>query len=229
MSKPPPKDPPPLIYVDTSVYFDLLAKETLPHPNTQRPRWQSAKALFDAVNSDRVVLAASALIEAEVNCGGVVRNGDESIHEMVRGWFTAKSTQWTDVDRFLAREAAKLAQKWRQFAAKGKTLGGADATHLAAAVRLGCDYLMTQDTGYPIGQTVNGVKVLLPEEVWPRDLYDELEEQTKAKKALPKKGHRKAALVRIQHTGEPIEPMAALPPGNSALPPENPAGTRPKK
>lgn len=215
MSKQPPKTPPPLIYVDTSVYFDLLAKETKPHPKTQRPRWESAKALFDAINDNRVILAASALIEAEVNCGSFVRDGDQSIHDMVRGWFTAPSTRWTDVDRFLARDAAKLAQQWQRHAAKGKTLGGADATHLAAAERLGCGYLMTQDTGFPLGHTVNGVQVMLPDEVWPRHLFDELDDQTAATKAVPNK-RTKAALVRgLQHTGQPIGPIAALPEGKS--------------
>lgn len=201
----------PLIYVDTSVYLDLLAKETQPHPQTQRPRWESAKALFDAVNGDRVTLAASALIEAEVNCIAVVRDGDSSIHDMVRAWFTAPSTRWTDVDRFLARDAANLAQRCRPYAAKRKSLGGADATHLAAAIRLGCGYLMTQDTGFPLGQTVDGVKVMLPDEVWPRTLLDELADQA-AQKALPKKKRSRAALVAVGGTGRPI---AALPAGKS--------------
>ncbi|MGJ6122985.1 PIN domain-containing protein [Mycolicibacterium sp. Y3] len=214
MSKQPVKASPPLIYVDTSVYLDLLAKETQPHPKTQRPRWESAKVLLDAVNDDRVVLAASALIEAEVNCISLVRDGDETVQDLVRGWFTAKSTRWTEVDRFLAREAAKLARKWQPYAAKGKKLGGADATHLAAAVRLGCQYLMTQDSGFPVGHTVDGVQVMYPDEVWPRDLLDELADQTTAKKALPQT-KPPAAIAGLRRTGDPPGPIAALPPGKS--------------
>ena len=60
------KPEPPRIYVDTCVYLDLVTQEQTPHPDTGEPRWKSAKALFDAVNDDRVVLAASALIEALV-------------------------------------------------------------------------------------------------------------------------------------------------------------------
>ncbi|WP_375481353.1 class I SAM-dependent methyltransferase [uncultured Mycobacterium sp.] len=39
-----------------------------PHNDNSRPRRESVKALFDAINDDRVVLAACALIEAGVNC-----------------------------------------------------------------------------------------------------------------------------------------------------------------
>lgn len=165
----------PRIYVDTSVYLDLITRESKPHPETREPRWKSAKALFDAVNDGRVILCASALIEAEVKCLWAVRDGSEKILQLVDGWFTAKSTQWTDVDRFLAREAFGLARKWHPFRAnRGTHIGGADATHLAAAVRLHCDYLMTQDGGFPIGQTVEGVEVGWPTEVWPRHLLDDL-------------------------------------------------------
>ena len=56
------------------------------------------------------------------------------------------------MDRILARETVRLAGEWHNKRADtGKRLGGADATHLAAAVRLGCDYLMTTDGGFPIG------------------------------------------------------------------------------
>lgn len=215
VSKQPPPSPPPLIYIDTNIYFDLLSKNQTLHTATQRPRWESAKALFDAVNDNRVVLAASALIEAEVNCLAVVRDGDESVHELVRGWFRAPSTKWTDVDRFLARDAAKLAHQWHGYAAKNKSFGGADATHLAAAIRLKCGYLMTQDTGFPLGHTVDGVQVMLPDEVWPRTLLDEIEDQTAAAKELPTKRAKAALVGGPRHTGQSVGPIAALPKGKS--------------
>lgn len=181
MTKP---EPAPLVYIDTCVYIDLLARNEAEHKETKRPRWESAKALLDAVNADRIILAASALLEAEVNCIPIVRDGGESLNEQVRGWFTAASTVWTDVDRFLGRDAARLARQWQDFSAPGKRLGGADATHLAAAVRLGCSYLMTHDEGFPIGQTVDGVAVIRPTEVWVRDLLDELADADEAGRQL---------------------------------------------
>lgn len=163
------------VYIDTCVYLDLLTLNSAAHKETDEPRWKVAKALFDAVNDDRVRLAASALVEAEVGCAGAVRDGSQPIIDQVRGWFTAESTDWTDIDRFLARDAIRLARVWHPHrAAKDKRLGGADATHLAAAVRLRCDYLMTHDEGFPLGKKVEGVAVVRPAEVWPLQLLDGL-------------------------------------------------------
>jgi len=166
----------PRVYADTCVYLDLLTKNGEPHGDTSKPRWESAKSLFDAVNDNRVVLASSALVEAEVQCVAAVRDGTKPVLDQVRGWFTAEGTLWTDVDRFLARDAVRLARAWHSKRADAKKrLGGADATHLAAAVRLKCDYLMTHDGGYPIGHEVEGIKVLRPVDVWPKHLLDGLD------------------------------------------------------
>jgi predicted nucleic acid-binding protein len=162
------------VYVDTCVYIDLLTKNGDVHPDSQEPRWRVAKALFDAVNDDRVTLASSALIEAELRCFGAVRDGSQEVHDQVAGWFRAESTLWTDVDSFLARDAARLAREWYpRRADKTKKMGGPDAVHLAGAVRLRCDYLMTHDGGFPIGHEVEGVKVIRPAIVWPTHLFDE--------------------------------------------------------
>lgn len=167
--------PAPRIYIDTCVYLDLLTANQEAHADTGVPRWESAKAFLDAVNDDRVILAASALIEAEVQCVAAVREGTDAILDQVRGWFTAQATEWTDVDRFLAREAVRLARAWHpERANKAKRLGGADATHLAAAIRLRCDFLMTHDGGFPLGKEVEGVKVVRPSGVWPENLFDDL-------------------------------------------------------
>lgn len=178
--------PTPVVYVDSNIYFDLLSRNITKQKDTQRPRWEIAKAVFEAVNEDRIVLAASALLEAEVNCLKVVRDGASKIHDQVRGWFTAPATRWTDVDRFLARDAAKLAQQYHQFAAPTKKFGGADATHLAAAVRLGCTHLMTHDEGFPLGKVVDGVQVIRPAEVWPLHLFDEIPDEAVAEEAPAK-------------------------------------------
>ena len=168
----------PSIYVDSCIYFDLLVANKDLDPDTGEPRWKLARALFDAVNDDRVVLAASALIEAEVACLGPYRDGSTEAQSQVRGWFNAPSTKWTDVDRFLERDAAQLSRTWTPHRASKKCkLGGADATHLAAAVRLRCDYLMTHDGGFPLGHTVNGVQVQRPEAVWVRTLDDAMVDQ----------------------------------------------------
>lgn len=167
----------PLIYADTCVYLDLLTMNKEPHKESGEARWLSAKQLFDAVNDDRVRLAASPLLDAEVACAGAVRDGRGAVLQLVRGWFDAEATVWTEVDRHLARQAGQLAKGWHQHRAeRTKRLGGADATHLAAAVRMGCDYLMTHDEGFPIGQTVSGVQVIRPRVVWIEHLLDQAAE-----------------------------------------------------
>jgi predicted nucleic acid-binding protein len=172
--------PVPLIFVDSDVYLDLIMKSTDLHPDTGQERWRTAKELFDAINADRARLASSALVEAEVLCNGQSRRDSERIRALLRAWFNAPSTVWTDVDRFVARDASKLAERYAHLrdnpSAKG--LQGADATHLAAAIRLNCDYLMTYDRGFPIGNTVDGVQVMRPRPVWPLTLLDAMTEET---------------------------------------------------
>jgi predicted nucleic acid-binding protein len=172
--------PRPLIFVDSNVYLDLITKSADPHPDTRRERWRSAKELFDAINDDRARLASSALIEAEVLCNGESRRDSERIRGLLRTWFNAPSTVWTDVDRFVARDASKLAERYAHLRDNPsvKGLKGADATHLAAAIRLNCDYLMTYDRGFPIGHTVDGVEVIRPRTVWPLTLLDEMTEES---------------------------------------------------
>lgn len=164
--------PIPLVYIDSCVYLDLISKNASEmHVETAEPRWKSAKKVFDAVNQDRVRLAASALIEAEVCCNGESRKESERVRKLVRGWFTAKSTVWTDVDRFLARDAADLSKTYGPNP-NGKKFKSADATHMAAAIRLECEYLMTNDEGFPIGKEIGGVKIIRPAIVWQEDLLD---------------------------------------------------------
>ena len=74
----------------------------------------------------------------------------------------------------MARDAARIARTLHQQDPQARQLRTLDAVHLAAAVRLNCDYLMTQDGNFPIGQTVEGVQVRRTEQVWPATLLDGL-------------------------------------------------------
>lgn len=134
----------------------------------------SAKALFDAVADGRVHLAASALTEAEIGCFAQVRDGGQEIHDKVRTWLDAPppGTRYIEVDRLLARDAQLISRTLHEQDPKAKQLRTLDAVHMAAAIRLGCDYLMTQDDNFPIGQTVEGVRVRLTEQVWESTLLD---------------------------------------------------------
>jgi predicted nucleic acid-binding protein len=166
--RPPPT---PLIYVDSDVYLDLVKRSTDPHPETGEERWRMAKRLFDAVNQDQVRLASSALIEAEVCCNGLSRKNSARVRELLRGWFTAPATVWTDADRYLARAAVIIMNDHRDKGLKATKMSSADAVHLAAAIRLEADYFMSYDNGFPHGHTVEGVRVQHPNVVWQETLF----------------------------------------------------------
>ena len=103
------------------------------------------------------------------------------MEELLRTWFVDPETSWTDVDRFLAWDSVRLAAQHadKRFN-RDRAFGGADATHLAAAIRLNCDFLLTHDEGFPIGHSIEGVQVLRPTAVWPANLMDHLEDQAGA-------------------------------------------------
>lgn len=155
----------PLIYVDSCVYIDQITDRQTPHAETDEPRSVSANQLFAAVKSGQVRLGASALIEAEVGCNGETNLTADDIRAKIDAWLSARSTELIEVDRYLARRAIDLLAEWRPKCEK--RMGSGDAMHLAAAVELGCDYVFTHDTGFPIGHTVEGTAVQRPSEVWP--------------------------------------------------------------
>lgn len=159
----------PTVYVDSCVYIDLITKNKDTHADTGEARWKSAQALFDAVNENDIILASSSLVEAEVGCNGEARKDKQHIRDLLSGWFTARSTEWVEIDRYLAREAIRLTNTW-QGKGDGKKMSAADALHLAAAIRLDADYFMTHDKGFPIGQNVEGVQVVRPDVVWQESL-----------------------------------------------------------
>lgn len=159
---------PPLVYLDSCVYLDLITRNKTPHSSTGEERWRVASSLFQGIDNGEIALAASALIEAEVLCNGETRQrrrNSEQVDTMVRGWFDAPSTRWSDVDRFLVRDALTLVGQYGAMA-------GGDATHLAAAVRLECDYLFTHDQRYPHGRTIRQVLVTTPTPVGQGALFN---------------------------------------------------------
>lgn len=161
----------PLVYVDSCVYLDLITRNPELHKDTGEQRWTSARTLFRAVEESQVRLASSALIEAEVCCNGKSREGGPRVRSLLQSWFSSPSTVWTDIDRFLARDATQIIGAASGFSEPGKKLRSADALHLAAASRLNCDYLMTHDGGFPIGQRVNRVAVRRPGVVWQESMF----------------------------------------------------------
>lgn len=165
--------PVPLIYVDACVYLDLITRNEDSDPLNGEPRWRAALSVFEAAKNGQVRLAASPLLEAEVLCNGVARKDTDRVRSLLRGWFQAESTAWTEIDRFLARDALRLVNEVGHLRFNSsKQLRSADALHLAAAVRLGCDYFFSHDGGFPLNHQVEEVRIQTPRVVWQESLFD---------------------------------------------------------
>lgn len=167
----------PLIYLDACIYLDLITRNNQLQVGTERPRWKSAKIVFDALAADQVKLAASALLEAEVLCNGETRarsERSEQVRNQLHSWFVSHRTHWVDIDRFLTQQAIALRQEYGHLRQEGeRPFSAADALHLAAAVRLKCDYFMSQDDSFPYDQTIDKTRIIRPDFVWQPGLFDD--------------------------------------------------------
>lgn len=99
---------------------------------------------------------ASTLVYAEVCGHGDVRTARHAadIDAKVSAFFEQGFIEWVEVDLTVARDARRVS--------KEHGLRGADAIHLASAVRASCDVLMTWDKRFPIGKAVDKVEVQEP-------------------------------------------------------------------
>lgn len=99
---------------------------------------------------------ASPLVLAELCGHGEVRAAHDvtQVDKIVNDFFRHPFVHWVELDVPLAYEARVLSRRYR--------LRGSDAVHLASAIRTKCDALMTWDRGFPIGETVEGVRVMEP-------------------------------------------------------------------
>jgi predicted nucleic acid-binding protein len=137
------------LYLDADVYLGLIKGE--------QDRVDIARSLLRDAQDKRFVVVASTLIYAEVCGHGEVRAAADAVEvdRKVSAFFEHGFIQWVEVDIAIAREARRLSREHR--------LRGADAIHLASAVRASCDVLMTWNKNdFPIGQNVLGVDVREP-------------------------------------------------------------------
>ena len=137
------------LYLDADVYLGLIKGET--------GRFDVARGLLRGGQDKRFVVVASTLLYAEVCGHGEVRAAADqaAVDRKVGAFFEHGFIQWIEVDLVVARDARRLSRAHR--------FRGADAIHLASAIRASCDVLMTWNKNdFPIGQTVEGVDVREP-------------------------------------------------------------------
>ena len=146
----------PLVYLDTSVWIQAIAQDE-PHDMADR--------VLLAAADGRIDLVGSWLLRAEVQTSAGP-DVDRAVVDAVTRLLDNEGIRWMAVDRFVAAKALEVSRVSR------KRLAGADAVHLATAVISGADYFMAYDTGFPTGETIQGVKVIAPSVVWEEDLFE---------------------------------------------------------
>lgn len=137
------------LYLDADVYLGLIKGE--------QGRVDIARSLLRDAQDKRFVVVASTLIYAEVCGHGDVRAAVDlvEVDRKVSAFFEHGFIQWVEVDLSIARDARRLSREHR--------LRGADAIHLASAIRASCDVLMTWNKNdFPVGENVLGVAVREP-------------------------------------------------------------------
>lgn len=125
----------PLVYPDACIFIEVLQQRS--------DTWRDSFKILRAAERGDVRFVASSLLAAEV---GRFR-GDkprDRVDELVVQYLDSVGTQWVEVDLFISREARNLS--WR-YAMRS----GADAVHLATAVRQKADYFMSRDNVFPYG------------------------------------------------------------------------------
>jgi predicted nucleic acid-binding protein len=140
---------PPRFYLDANVYLAWLRGE--------EGRVETARELLTAGESRRLTIVASTLLYAEVCGHGEVRSATaEDVDAKIRTFFEHGFLRWVEVDLPTARHARILSRAYG--------LRGADAIHLASAIRGKAERFMTWDSkDFPIGQVIDGLTVQEPE------------------------------------------------------------------
>lgn len=150
------RSPIPLVYLDSAVYLHVIKREPL--------FWAPALQVLKAARRGDIRLLSSALVLVEL--AGWKGDVDRAEQQRIVDTYLLANTDitWVDIDAAIAQEARPLALQHH--------LRGADATHLAVAIRHSADYFMSTDRRYPYGSTIETVKILRPEPVWHETVED---------------------------------------------------------
>jgi predicted nucleic acid-binding protein len=147
----------PLVYADACVFLEVVQKT--------HGLWRESFRVLQAAESGEIRLAASRLLAAEI--GRFRRDvGRDSLDKLILRYLDNVGVQWAEVDLLIARDARQLS--WRY-----EIKSGADAVHLATAVRLRANYFMSRDGGFPYGEVIDDTTLVThPTAVWTPSLDD---------------------------------------------------------
>ncbi|MEU5791445.1 PIN domain-containing protein [Micromonospora purpureochromogenes] len=138
------------MYVDTCIFLNVIKREAGLWPD-------SLKVLLAAERGD-IQLVASTLLLAEVasHKGDV----DPTVRDaLISRYLENLDVEWCEVDLFTVADARGICDRYK--------MRGADAVHLATAVRRRTDYFVSRDGGYPYGEVVGAkTQVVRPVMLW---------------------------------------------------------------
>lgn len=149
------KPPATRVYLDTCPIVSVIKKE----PGL----WKEGLKVLLAMDRGDIQIVASTLLLVEL----VGYNGGmKEVHQdsMVEQFLRQSKIQWVEVDVSIVSEARKLARQ--------RLLRGADATHLATALRYEADYFMSNDARFPYGEKIGSTQIIHPRVVWNTTIYD---------------------------------------------------------
>jgi predicted nucleic acid-binding protein len=121
----------PLIYVDSSVLIDVI---------TQKDYYKARRAgrTLSAIAAGRARGIASWLVLAEVISAPGPDVPEDTRDLVQRALAQNTLLEWAEVERLVSRQARELGHRYPNVA-------GADAVHLATALRCGAEYFFTTD------------------------------------------------------------------------------------
>jgi predicted nucleic acid-binding protein len=140
----------PRAYVDACLFLNVLRQES--------GLWRPALKVLRAVSRGDIRIVASRLLAVEVaRFRGDHDRLDVDAFALQR--LEGMNPDWYEVDLLVSREARRLS--WEH-----QIRSGADAIHLATAVRAQCDYFISSDNVFPYGATIDKTAVIQPAVVW---------------------------------------------------------------
>jgi predicted nucleic acid-binding protein len=143
----------PLVYVDSCIYINVIRREPTLWPD-------SLKVLLAAHRGD-IRLVASTLLLVELNGQKRADSTDfrDDRDKVVSLYLNSLNVEWVEVDHITTRDTRMISEQHR--------LLGADAAHLATAIRRNADYFISRDKQFPYGRTVGTrTKVVTPSILW---------------------------------------------------------------
>lgn len=145
----------PLVYLDSCIFLHVIKDEPGFGP-------EALRMLLAAERGD-IRLVASTLVLVEVaSWKGDVTTSERD--KVIDKYLSNAPVDWYELDAFVAEKARALCDHHK--------MRGADATHLATAVRAKADYLVSTDTRFPYGEKINGVEIIKPTILWTPTLDD---------------------------------------------------------